>query len=103
MANVKPLLNEKTILIGNVNDLMVGHIMGKTLYNNSPKSWGTNDGVYNNIIATYNKTKEKPDVFLRKKDMLDNGCPEMRFMNVVGGYEKKWEDEGYVLFSPEGR
>ncbi len=101
IENVKPLLHESTLLIGNNCDLMLAVSMEKVLYNNSPKNWGTNKTVYNAIISTYEKTKEKPDVLLRKGDMQDIDCPEVKFMKVVGGYSKKWENEKYALFSPE--
>ncbi|MBR6368367.1 MAG: glycosyltransferase family 39 protein [Bacteroidaceae bacterium] len=100
IENVKPLLNESTLLIGNNCDLMLAVSMEKVLYNNSPKNWGTNRTVYNSIISTYEKTKEKPDVLLRKSDMQDKDCPEIKFMKEVGGYSKKWENEKYTMFSP---
>jgi len=94
------LLSQKTILIGSKWDLMLAVSMEKVLYNNSPKNWGTNRTVYNSIISTYVKTKEKPDVLLRKSDMQDKDCPEIKFMKEVGGYSKKWENEKYTMFSP---
>ncbi len=100
IKKVKPLLSQKTILIGSKWDLMLAVSMEKVLYNNSPKNWGTNRTVYNSIISTYEKTKEKPDVLLRKSDMQDKDCPEVEFMKVVGGYSKKWENEKYTMFSP---
>lgn len=100
IKEVKPLLSQKTILIGSKWDLMLAVSMEKVLYNNSPKNWGTNKTVYNSIISTYEKTKEKPDVLLRKSDMQDKNCPEIKFMKKVGGYSKKWENEKYTMFSP---
>ena len=75
--------------------------MDKTLYNNAPQPWNSKTNIYNTVISTYKKTKEKPDVLLRKSDMQDKDCPEIRFMKEVGGYSKKWENEKYTLFSPE--
>ena len=75
--------------------------MYKNVYNGWPKDWGTNESVYKSIISTYKKNKEKPDVLLRKEDMKDCNCPEMRFMKEVGNYRMVWEDKTYKLFVPE--
>ncbi len=52
-------------------------------------------------MSIYKKNGEKPDVLLRKEDMKDCNCPEMRFMKEVGKYKMVLEDKTYKLFVPE--
>ncbi len=99
--SIKPLCERKTVLVSHFSDLLGAYIIEKNLYNNTPYPWNSKKHIYKTIISTYEKTKEKPDVLLRKGDMQDIDCPEVKFMKVVGGYSKKWENEKYTLFSPE--
>ena len=97
---IKPYLKSKSLMIGRISDLMLSVVLGKTLYNNRPKIWGTNTSVYNNAMEVYKRKHEKPDVLLSKESLKCSACPELRFMKDIGGYRKVWEDEEYELYSP---
>lgn len=101
MSVIKPKLKSHSVLIGNTGDIKHVVHMYKNVYNGWPKDWGTNESVYKSIISTYKKNKEKPDVLLRKEDMKDSNCPEIRFMKEVGKYKMVLEDKTYKLFVPE--
>jgi len=97
---IKPYLRSKSLMISRVPDLMLSVVLGKTLYNNRPKIWGTNSSVYKNAMEVYKRKNEKPDVLLSREFLKSSACPEVRFMNDIGGYRKVWEDEEYELYSP---
>ena len=101
MSVIKPKLKSHSVLIGNTGDIKHVVYMNKNIYNGTPKDWATNEIVYNMIMSIYKKNGEKPDVLLRKEDMKDSNCPEIRFMKEVGNYRMVWEDKTYKLFVPK--
>ena len=97
---IKPYLKSKSLMISRISDLMLSVVLGKNLYNNRPKIWGTSTSVYENAMEVYKRKHEKPDVLLSKESLKCSACPELRFMKDIGGYKKVWEDGEYELYSP---
>lgn len=82
------------MMISRISDLMLSVVLGKNLYNNRPKIWGTSTSVYENAMEVYKRKHEKPDVLLSKESLKCPVCPELRFLKDIGGYKKVWEDGG---------